>query len=142
MGGVSSCFFQSLKIAMAAMAGGRGGMIPWAWCGRDGNSSQSRESRQKAAIFYQKKSKKLFFSSFLSLNFTSFFWPEHLTLWKKFTLFFRTFFLSFFFFGLLGLHFSIGLKSLFFLSRMDIVLNRSVHKIFFEMKIRYIFCNF
>jgi len=47
---------------MAAMAGGRGGMIFWAWRGRGGNSSQSRKSRQKAAIFYQKKSKKLFFS--------------------------------------------------------------------------------
>jgi len=47
---------------MAAMAGGRGGMIPWAWRGHGSNSSQSRESRQKAAIFYQKKSKKFFFS--------------------------------------------------------------------------------
>ena len=53
---------------MAAMAGGRGGMIPWAWHGRGGNSSQSRESRQKAAIFYQKKSKKLFFLLFFRLT--------------------------------------------------------------------------
>ena len=52
--------------------GGDGG---WAWRGRGGNSSQSRESRQKAAIFYKKKSKKLF-SSFLSLNFTSFFFDQ------------------------------------------------------------------
>jgi len=67
---------------MAAMAGGRGGMIPWAWRGRGGNSSQSRESRQKAAIFYQKKSKKLF-SSFLSLNFTSFFLTRASDVMKK-----------------------------------------------------------
>ena len=138
MGGVSSCFFQSLKIAMAAMAGGRGGMIPWAWRGRGSNSSQSRESRQKAAIFYQKKSKKLF-SSFLSLNFTSFFLTRASDVMKKNLRSFLELFSWVFFFGLLGLHFSIGLKSLFFLSRMDIVLNRSVHKIFFEMKIRYIF---
>jgi hypothetical protein len=57
---------------MAAMAGGRGGMIPWAWRGRDGNSSQSRESRQKSSHFLSKKSMKPFLL-FLSLNFTSFF---------------------------------------------------------------------
>ena len=127
---------------MAAMAGGRGGMIPWAWHGRGGNSSQSRESRQKAAISYQKKSKKLFFSSFLSLNFTSFFDQSIWRYEKNLRSFLELFSWVFFFFGLLRLHFSIGLKSLFFLCRMDIVLNRSVHKIFFEMKIRYIFCNF
>jgi len=67
---------------MAAIAGGHGGMIPWAWRGRGGNSSQSTESRQKAAIFYQKKSKKLF-SSFLFLNFTSFFLTRASDVMKK-----------------------------------------------------------
>lgn len=132
MGGVSKLLlFSEFK----DRNGGDGGWawrndsvgVAWAW--RQQLSIKGKQA--KSSHFLSKKVKETFFLLFFLLTLLVFFWPEHLTLWKKFTLFFRTFYLSFFFFGLLRLHFSIGLKSLFFLSRMDIVLNRSVHKIFF-----------
>jgi len=55
-------FFQSLKIAMAAMAGGRGGMIPWAWRGQQ---LSIKGKQAKSSHFLSKKVKETFLLFFL-----------------------------------------------------------------------------